>query len=267
MFKKFALTLTVHSNYKRSFHMKVLVAACALVAFCCGGVSYGSMPDDPEDRHRFALLKMIEYCDLVVQGTVSSMDYVVRRGVMPDGGGAFTTDITLQVDEVLKGKPNAGKDKVKFMIMGGEGIDPRTGEKLTLLVTHVPEFAVDEKVVVFLKQGDPDDPGSFARNYPHGRYKLVAGEYGKRPIKNGKIGMLYGNVDNPTKLVEMPVTLAVKLGKAANKDKEAAILLENVIKRAAFAETANVHTLTASMIDDLKRRAKSIVDAPAPRKK
>ena len=48
--------------------MKLLMAARALVAFCVTGLSYGLMPDNPEDRERFALLKMIEYCDLLVRG-------------------------------------------------------------------------------------------------------------------------------------------------------------------------------------------------------
>ena len=237
--------------------MKLLIAACTVLCFS----AYGLMPDNPEHRENFGLLKMIDYCDLVVRGTVSSIDYVVRQGVLPDGGGAFTTDITLDVDEVLKGTPNAGKDTVKFMILGGEGVDT-AGKKTRLIVTNQPEFAIDEDVVVFLKQGDAEYAGSFSRNFPHGRYGVVASTYGKRAVESGKISMLYGNVTNPKKPVEMPVTLAIKLGEAAKKDKDAAVLLENVIKNAVFAESGDIHTLAASMIDDLERRAQSIIDAP-----
>lgn len=245
--------------------MKLLMAACVVVALCFTDLSYGSMPDNPEDRERFGLLKMVEYCDLVVQGTVSSIDYFVRQGVMPDGTGAFTTDITLDVDEVIKGKPNAGEDTIKFTIIGGEGVDT-TGKRTRLIVNNQPDFVLDEQAMVFLKQGDPNNAGSFSRNFPHGRYRLVAGKYGKREIDTGKISMLYGNVTNPMILVEMPVTLAVTLGKAAEKDKDAAILLENVIKTAAFAESGESLTLSTLIIDDLKRRAQAIIDAPARRK-
>ena len=246
--------------------MKVVIAAIVVIAFCAFGLSYGLTPDNPEHRERYALLKMIEYCDLVVKGKVSSIDHVVRQGVMPDGGGAFTTDITIDVDQALKGTPNASEDTVKFMIMGGEGVDSRTGKPLRLIVSHQPDFDVDEEVVVFLKKGDPDDDGSFAKNFPHGRYRLVAGKYGKRPIENGNITMLYGDVDNPTKPVEMPVELALKLGKAFQKDKPAAILLENVIKSTAIAESEDSVTLTSAIIDDLKRQAQGIIDAPPPPK-
>ena len=246
--------------------MKVLMATFVLCAFCVFGLSYGLKPANPEHRERYALLKMIEYCDLVVKGEVSSIDYVVRQGVMPDGGGAFTTDITLDVDDVVKGTPNAGEDTVKFMILGGEGLDPQSGKPWRLIVSDQPKFAVDEEVVVFLKKGDRNDDGSFAKNFPHGRYRLVAGTYGKRTIENDNITMRYGDVDNPTKPVEMPVELAIKLGKAFQKDKPAAILLENVIKTTAIAESDDSVTLTSAVIDDLKRQAQEIIDAPPPPK-
>ncbi|MDE0043240.1 MAG: hypothetical protein OXT74_14470 [Candidatus Poribacteria bacterium] len=242
--------------------MKALMAACLLVAFCFAGLSYGSMPDDPEHRERFAFLKMIEYCDLVVKGKVTSIDYVVRQRVMPNGGGAFTTDVTIDVNQSLKGSPNAGKDTVKFMILGGRGGDPRTGRRLRLEVSNQPEFAVNEEVVVFLKKGDPKDRGSFAKNFPHGRYQLVAGTYGKRKIENGNVNILYGDVDNPLKLVELPVELAIKLGKASQKDKAGAVRLENVIKALALTESGDSVTLAAAIIDDLKRKAQRIIDAP-----
>ena len=57
--------------------MKVLMATFVLCAFCVFGLSYGSMPDNPEHRERYALLKMIEYCDLVVKG--DGQQYRLRR--------------------------------------------------------------------------------------------------------------------------------------------------------------------------------------------
>ena len=93
--------------------MKVLMATFVLCAFCVFGLSYGLKPANPEHRERYALLKMIEYCDLVVKGEVSSIDYVVRQGVMPDGGGAFTTDITrLTLMRCSKVKRGRGYRKV-----------------------------------------------------------------------------------------------------------------------------------------------------------
>ena len=246
--------------------MKVLMATFVLCAFCVFGLSYGSMPDNPEHRERYALLKMVEDCDLVVAGRVSSIDYVVRQNVLPDGGGALTTDITVSVDHVLKGKPNGDEGTVKFMILGGRGVHPETGKRVRMSVSNVPEFTIDEEMMVFLRQGDPDDPGSFARNFPHGRYRLYVGTYGKREIENGNVNMLYGDIDNPLQLVEMPLDLAVKLGKASQKDKSAAVRLENVIKAMAHTETEGIVTLDTAIIDDLKRQAQGIIDAPPPPK-
>ena len=38
------------------------------------------------------------------------------------------TEITVAADTVIKGTPNAGEDTVKFMVSGGEAVNPRTGE-------------------------------------------------------------------------------------------------------------------------------------------
>ena len=246
--------------------MKVLMAAFVLFAFCGFNTAWGSMPGDPELNENYALLKMVEECDLVVAGRVSSIDYVVRESVLPDGRGALTTDITVSVDQVLKGKPNGGEGTVKFMILGGRSVHPETGKRVRMSVSGVPEFTVDEEMLVFLKQGDPHDPGSFARNFPHGRHELHIGAYGKRAIKNGNVNMLYGDIDNPLQLVEMPLDLAVKLGKASQKDKSAAVRLENVIKAMALAETEGIVTLDTAIIDNLKRKAQRIIDAPPPPK-
>lgn len=246
--------------------MKGLIAAFVLIAFCVFGTSYGSMPGDPEYNENYALLKMVEDCDLVVTGRVRSIDYVVRQNVWPDGGGSLTTDITVSVDQVLKGTPNAGEDTVKFMILGGRGVNPRTGKRMRMVVSNRPEFAVDEELLVFLKQGDKDDPGSFSRNFPHSRYRVYTGTYGKRAIENGNVTMMYGDIDNPLKLVDMPVELAVKLGKASQKDKPAAVRLENVIKAMALTESDGRVTITSAIVDDLKRKAQRIIDAPPPPK-
>ena len=243
--------------------MKVVMAVWLLVAVCFVGLSYASMPDEPEHRERFALLNMVKYCDLVVTGTVTQMDYVVRERVLPNGGGAFTTDITIAVDETIKGSPNDGDGStVKFMILGGRGVDPRTGKRLRMEVSGQPEFTVNEQVMVFLKQADPNDSACFARNFAHEGYYIVGATYGKRTIENNTVDMLYGDVDNELTPVEVPVDLALILGKASLKDAAGATELENVIKGLANGTSEGGLTLSAATIDDLKQRAQRIVNAP-----
>ena len=242
--------------------MKVLLAVSLLAAFCFAGLSYGSVPDEPENRERFGLLKMVEYCDLVVKGTVTRIDYVVREGVLANGRGALTTDITITVEETLKGSPNASENTVKFMILGGRGVHPRTGKRVRMEMSNQPEFAVDEDVVVFLKQADADSRGSFARNFAHDRHYVVGGKYGKRAIENENVNMLYGDVNNALTPVEMPVDLAIKLGKASLRDKPGATVLENVIRGLANAQSEGGVTLSSDTIDDLKQKAQRIIDTP-----
>lgn len=101
--------------------MKRLVVVLALFVFCLSSALASTMFSQSHINEYFSITKMVDACDLVVTGKVVAMDYVARRGVMYDGGNLLTTDISIAVDTVVKGEPNAGDKLVKFMIEGGRG--------------------------------------------------------------------------------------------------------------------------------------------------
>ena len=88
----------------------------------------------------YSITNFVEDCDLVVDGMVIEKRSVFRQ---PNG---CTTDITIEVRDVIKGTPNAGDDRVKFMIAGGEC------DGILSIVEDTAEFEVGEWVLLFLKK-------------------------------------------------------------------------------------------------------------------
>ena len=211
-----------------------------------------------EFQEGYQLLKALEMNQLVVVGRVSGIEYLTRSNIR----GSHTTDVTVTVDETLKGSPNLGTDRVKFMIKGGVGIDTLTGEPIRLNVSFQPHFKLGERVLLFLTNSASRDPD--AANYPHGRYRLVRGKFGKRLVVNGKVYMRYLDSDtgNTLKAVELPLDMAVDLAKAFKRDKDAAILLENSIKALAKSAADDLVTLDSTTIQNIKSGAKQILDRP-----
>ena len=207
---------------------------------------------DAEYKRGFAHSKSIERSNLVVVGRVVRKQYVFRANI----NSLATTDITVAVDQVIKGTPNAGKDRVKFMIKGGRVVNPNTGRIINLHVGHQAEFAVNEQVLLFMVNST--DP--YYKNYPYDRLHPYRGEYGKRLIKDDKVGISFVLDDDSLKFVRMPLDLAVKLSKAADKDKDAMILLENDIKTAIQAQSDSKFVLSEALIDRLSREADQIID-------
>ena len=239
--------------------MKRFVSTLALLVLCSSNALASMMFPPSHINEFFSITKMVDACDLVVTGTVASMDYVARRGVTDDGGNLLTTDISIAVDQVIKGEPNAGEALVKFMIEGGEGISFRTGEFTRMHSSGQGRFTLDERVLVFLKKGDRN---SYARNYPYDRLHLYAADYGERKIKNDHVRFLYVGANNAVKAVKTPLDIAVKLGKAAQEDKAEAEVLDNMIKAAARASTDRSFTLPTTVSDRIKRKAQEIIDKP-----
>ena len=99
-------------------------------------------------KEGLGISSMVKHSDRVFIGEVIEMEYVFREDLPPQD----TTDITIKVEKMIKGEPNAGEDRVKFMIGGGEGIHPITGEKRICLVVGAPEFEIGEWVLIFLKK-------------------------------------------------------------------------------------------------------------------
>ena len=202
-------------------------------------------------KQGFALSEMIKSSDLVVVGRVAEKEFVYRENLAPK----FTTDITIDVDTVLKGTPNVGKNRVKFMIKGGEGVNPRTGELELWLNSDTPEFTIGEHVLLFLYHSK----SVHARNYPYNQLHLHRYIYGKNVIKNDRVSLLFPLDDNSLRLVKMPINLVVPLSKAAVKDKDKMILLENEIKDALQGQSAKT-PLSQDLIDRIKGKAKQIND-------
>ena len=234
--------------------MKYVLSALTLIALCFVNVSYGSIGISRDNLDRYSLLQMVERCELVVTGRVKSMVFAHRTNVTPAGGG--TTDVTIAVDNVIKGTPNAGDNLVTFMIEGGKGVNPETGQVQHLKVTLQGNFKVGEEVLVYLRQGDAE---GYHQNYAHGRLYLIPG-FGKSPIKDDMVGLVYEGAGKRLKLTTVPVDLAVTLGQAAVLDKERAALVENVIKALVLADSGDTFSITPAMAVVLKQNAQQIID-------
>jgi hypothetical protein len=94
----------------------------------------------------------MERCKIVVVGKVSRLDYKkYSLRDEPRKRAGWSTEVTIEIDELIKGKPNAGKNQVIFTVAGG----------MNLRIAGLPEFEIGEEVVIFLKDN------------PHGRISLV----------------------------------------------------------------------------------------------
>ena len=225
----------------------VALAGAVLLALCLSD-AFGW---DAEYKEGFALSQMMKSSDLVVVGSVAAKEFVYRANIRTK----FTTDITVDVDTVLKGTPNAGKNRVKFMIKGGEGVNPSTGELEVWLNSDTPKFTTGEDVLLFLYRSKSPQ----FRNYPYNQLSLHRRHYGKNLIKEDQVGLLFPLDDNSLRFVKMPINLVVLLAQAAVKDKDKMILLEDELKDALEAQSAKT-PLSQDLIDRIKREAKQIND-------
>ena len=207
---------------------------------------------DAEYKQGFALSKRIKSSDLVVVGRVAEKEFVYRANTGPK----FTTDITIDVDTVVKGTPNAGKNRVKFMIKGGRGVNPRTGELVRVINSDTPEFTIGEQVLLFLYHSK----SHLFRNYPYNQLRLHRLHYGKNVIKNDQVGLLIPLDDNALRFVKMPIDLVIPLAKAAVKDEDKMILLEKDIKDAIEQHAGPKFALSQDLVDRLMEEVKEILD-------
>jgi hypothetical protein len=211
----------------------------------------------------YQIATLVRHSDLVVVGTVRGADFAYREGI----GTTFNTDITIAVDSLIKGETNAGEKTVKFMIQGGRGVDPTTGEKVHISAGNSPKFEVGERVLVFLKKTK-----RLELNYPYGGYFVYRGNVGKRRIVNDKFSMPYTFLVNividgemasvkAKKFIDLPVDLVIELGKASVKDFEGTKLLEEDIK-GVISDTPRgaIPTIDNATVDRLKEESKSILD-------
>ena len=225
--------------------MKNLPAVLLSIVLCLPAISDASGTRYKKD---FNIANVVESSKLVVVGRVTATDFVYRQGF-----GA-TTDITLEIEDMIKGDPNDGEDHVKFIIRTGTGVDPRTGRIKSKRIAHTPEFAVNERIMLMLiKNQNP------RVTLPYGNYFLFRGRYGKRLIKDNKVTLVY-TLDGESKVFNLPIDLVTQIGKAANKDKAAAVPIEDNLKVYLRSATDADVVLPQTLIDSLKNQAQQIID-------
>ncbi len=186
-----------------------------------------------------SISSMIDMSVLAFTGAVVEMEFVFRENLPPQ----FTTDITIEIEAMIKGTPNAGENRVKFMIPGGEGVYPTTGESLICVVPDAPKFGIGDKVFIFLRKHK-----RLARlPVPHGG--LITGWWGKREIVDEKVSVPYtfqkrlfenGQWRDKTQMrdIHLPIDLARQIAQAALQNAEAVSTVEEQIR--TFAKNAPV---------------------------
>ncbi len=175
----------------------------------------------------YNITNFVEDSDLIVYGWVVEKEFVDRP---------CATEITIDVRETIKGEPNAGADRVKFTIEGGECND------LSVRVEDQAEFELREQVLLFLEQSTR--PG-------RGGYDVFWGTLGKLLVVNKRVAIWY-TLDNDLGggLIELPVDLVIQIAKAAVKNPQATRRLE---------EDIMAHILHSEKLTDrLKDEAKAI---------
>ena len=146
---------------------------------------------------------------------------------------------------------------MKFHIYGGRAYVPSRDAVMIIRESGTPKFKVGEKVLVFLTTAD--DGEYYPANFPQNRLHIARGQYGKRDVKDSKVKFKYLKDANSLVHVEMPLDLAVELGKASLVNKRGAEALENQIKALARGARQKVE-LSASLSTDLKTQAKRLID-------
>lgn len=183
----------------------------------------------------YNITNFVEDSDLIVYGWVVEKEFVCRQ---PNG---CTTEITIDVRETIKGKPNAGADRVKLTIEGGEC------NGLIVWVEDTAEFEWGEQVILFLEQSTR--PG-------RGGYDVFWGGLGKRPVADTHVAIYYTLENDVKKEIYLPVDVVIEIAKAAAKNPEAARRLEEKIK-------AHIPVFE-QFADQLKHEAQAIQAADPP---
>ena len=215
----------------------------------------------------FNIRNIVKHTDLIVRGTVSEKEFVFRA----DAACQYTTDVTVNVTDRIKGVPNLGLLKVKFMIYGGEGIHPETGRDLIVKSTDTPNFEIGEQVLLFLSKSKREN-----QNIPHGGYYVFYGDLGKMKIVNGKVSIPYsfkktivnsrnGQLTNKKidirQHIELPINLVSNLSKASLVDYNAVTPLEARIRLTMSNTRRGIQPqLTEEVVNELNQSAIQILE-------
>ena len=180
----------------------------------------------------YNITNFVEDSDLIVYGWVVEKEFVDQP---------CTTEITIDVREMIKGEPNAGPNRVKFTIEGGEC------NGYVVWVEDTAEFEWGEQVILFLEQSTR--PG-------RGGYDVFWGGLGKRPVADTHVAIYYTLENDVKKEIYLPVDVVIEIAKAAAKNPEAARRLEEKIK-------AHIPVFE-QFTDQLKHEAQAIQAADPP---
>ena len=225
--------------------MRVILTIITLFTLSVSNAVSLSYHIPPELEKKYSVSYDMERCKIVVVGKVSRLDYKKHSlRDEPRKRAGWSTDVTIEIDELIKGKPNAGKNQLIFTVAGG----------MNLRVAGQPEFEIGEEVVVFLKDN------------PHGRISLVEYGMGKRKIEDGKVYFLYPRARDCLIPVWFPLELAIVYSRAVVKDKEAMKPFENEIRSLARKEKNKVdlpEALVKRMITESKKVLNSAPLSPS----
>lgn len=225
--------------------------AILLTCVLCLPVAWG----DLEYNKGFTLSEAVDKCDLVFVGRITALDFVFRRDIL----SGYTTDVVIEVTKLIKGKPNAGPTTVKFMILGGEGIHPDTGEDLRVETSTEVEYKLGDRRLFFLASST----GAHRANYPYDGLYEWRRHFGVQKVNDGKILMFYIlNISHPNELkgAKMSLDVVLELAKATQEDKEGVVLLEDLIKTELKRGNDFVIELPSNVTSKLKAGAKKIND-------
>lgn len=222
--------------------MKIVFVA--LIALLCAAFAHGEGINYGGDIPAFGLLNAVENCDTVALGTVR-----VTTGVLREFG--ICTDVMFEVETLIKGETNVGKDHIKFFYAGGEVYDPEIKDIVGLHITPGVKFEVGERVLLFLQKGEKGYP----THYPYGGRRVYSINFGKRLVEDGNVSFKY-NKNNSATDIGIPVDAAVKLAQAFVRNKEEAKTLETEIKD--LVSTTDAEKVSETLAASLVTRAKLI---------
>lgn len=155
---------------------------------------------------------------LVVVGSA-----IEKRFVWDAFGREPATEITVKTDNVIKGWPNFTSNMVKFMISGGEAVDPRTGLHIKTEPRPWDEVQIGERTLFFFNQMHKSTAAYKAHPYDG----IYLGSHHAVSSENGTVTLALLGGQHPK--AELHVNLVVALGKATVVDRETAMMIEAAI--------------------------------------
>ncbi len=240
-----------------------------LILLTCAGMAYGSLVDKSElDVEMFGLFHMLDECVFVAVGRVDLLQGVYRKNLHYDEyhrswSSLMCTDVYFRIEHLVKGEPNLGKKYRRFIYEGGTGYSPKHDEVYTMSTSTEPGYEVGDKMFLFLT--NKSGGSGYRTGWPYdgcyvymGAYRNVGNQMleGEHPT----VGFTYPRADGPRHRYRLPIQVAVNIARAYVADKEAAILLEDIIRAKAKISVRGEYDLPQELITRLNEMAKDIIE-------